>query len=81
MELINTILLILLVVSAIVSFRFKNLIHSILALSTFSVTLAVIFAIHHAPDVAVAEAAVGAGLSTGLFIIAISNTIGAEPDE
>ncbi len=81
MELINIILLILLVISAYAAMRFENILHSILALGAFSIALAVIFALHRAPDVAVAEAAVGAGLSTGLFIIAISNSIGASPNE
>ncbi|MFP4457072.1 MAG: Na(+)/H(+) antiporter subunit B [Clostridia bacterium] len=81
MELINIILLVLLIISGVAAMVFRNIIHSILALSVFSVALAVIFAIHRAPDVAIAEASVGAGLTTGLFIIAISNTIGAKPYE
>jgi uncharacterized MnhB-related membrane protein len=81
MELINLVLLILLIISGIGAMTFKNIIHSILALSAFSIALTVIFALHRAPDVAVAEASVGAGLTTGLFIIAISNTIGAKSDE
>ena len=61
--------LIMLLLSAFMALWFKNLLHSILALGVFSLLLALEFYILKAPDVAIAEAGIGAGLSTTIFII------------
>ena len=63
--------LIMLVLSAFMALWFKNTLHSVIALGVFSVALALEFYILRAPDVAVAEAATGAGLTTAIFIIAL----------
>lgn len=63
--------LILLVVSAFMALWFRSLLHSVLALGVFSLLLALEFYILRAPDVAIAEAAIGAGLSTTIFIITL----------
>lgn len=47
---------------------------SLLGLSLFSVLLTVQYLRMHAPDVAMTEAALGAGLSTLVFLIAIRKT-------
>ena len=61
----------LLVLSAFFALWFKDLISSVIALAVFSVMTALEFYILQAPDVAIAEAAIGAGLTTAIFIIAI----------
>lgn len=63
--------LIMLFLSAFMALWFRNLVHSILALGVFSLLLALEFYILRAPDVAIAEAAIGAGLSTTIFIITL----------
>lgn len=63
--------LIMLSLSAFMALWFRNLLHSILSLGVFSLLLALEFYILRAPDVAIAEAAIGAGLSTTIFIIAL----------
>jgi len=63
--------LFLLVVTAFLALWFKNLLHSILALGIFSLLLSLEFYILRAPDVALAEAAIGAGLTTTIFIITL----------
>jgi uncharacterized MnhB-related membrane protein len=63
--------LIMLLLSAFLALWFRNLIHSILSLGIFSLLLALEFYILRAPDVAIAEAAIGAGLSTTIFIITL----------
>jgi uncharacterized MnhB-related membrane protein len=63
--------LIMLVLSAFLALWFRNLVHSILSLGVFSLLLALEFYILRAPDVAIAEAAIGAGLSTTIFIITL----------
>ena len=65
-----------LILSALAAVFFDAVINSILSLSVFSILLTVIFAIYQAPDVAMAEAVVGAGLLTALFVVTISKTTG-----
>ncbi len=52
----------------------KKLLSAAVALAIFSFLLALEFYILQAPDVAIAEAAIGAGLTTAIFIIAIRGT-------
>lgn len=49
----------------------KQLINALIAMSIFSMMLVVFYFLLHAPDVAITEAALGAGLSTIIFLIAI----------
>jgi energy-converting hydrogenase B subunit D len=67
-------LLVLLLVSAFYAIHFRDNVSSVLALSVFSIGMSVVFAIYQAPDVALAEAVVGTGLGTALFLIAVSKT-------
>ncbi|MDR1740842.1 MAG: DUF4040 domain-containing protein [Synergistaceae bacterium] len=68
---LHTPVLILLFCSAFLALWFKNLLHSVIALGIFSLTMALEFYILRAPDVAISEAAIGAGLSTTIFIITL----------
>ena len=68
---LHTPLLIMLLLTAFMALWFKNLLHSIIAFGVFSLLLALEFYILRAPDVAIAEAAIGAGLSTTIFIITL----------
>lgn len=52
----------------------KDLLHGAIALSATSVLSALLFFILKAPDVAITEAAVGAGVSTVIFVWAIRET-------
>ncbi|MCK9288684.1 MAG: DUF4040 domain-containing protein [Sphaerochaetaceae bacterium] len=52
----------------------KDLLHGIIALSAVSLLIALLFYLCNAPDVAITEAAVGAGVSTIVFIGAIRYT-------
>jgi uncharacterized MnhB-related membrane protein len=51
---------------------FRNLYYSVMAMAAFSLLLAFEFYILQAPDVAIAEAGIGAGLSTVIALIALS---------
>ena len=62
------------VASAIISVVFKDLLAAVVALAVMSLLLSLYFYMLHAPDVAIAEAGVGACITTALFIIAIKNT-------
>ena len=67
-------LLLLLTITAALTAASKNLFAAVLLLCIYSLLSAAIFIVLDAPDVAFTEAAVGAGLSTVLFLMAIALT-------
>jgi len=60
-----------LIVSAVLVYWFKDLLAATLAAGLFSFLISLEFYILQAPDVAISQAAIGAGLTTAIFIIAI----------
>ena len=81
--LINTIhivLPILIVAASIVAVLLKDLLAAVIAVAAMSLLLSLEFYILQAPDVAIAEAGVGACLTTAIFIIAIKGTKRMEGD-
>lgn len=58
-------------IAAFFALWFKDLISSVISLAVFSLMMALEFYILQAPDVAIAEAAIGAALSTTIYIIAL----------
>ncbi|MBN2610165.1 MAG: DUF4040 domain-containing protein [Bacteroidales bacterium] len=74
MLIIVTILVLLMIVSAIAALIFKDLISAVIAACIVSLIAAVLFYFLQAPDVAMAEAAIGAALVTGIFVIAVKRT-------
>ena len=77
---LNLLVIIGIVASAILAVASKGVLSSVLALGATGAFMAVEFILLHAPDVAIAEAAVGAVLSTAIFIVAIKKTT-AKGDE
>ena len=63
--------LIMLPVLALVALEIKNLLSAVIILGAFSLVLSLVFYYLHAPDVAIAEAAIGSGFATVIFLIAI----------
>jgi uncharacterized MnhB-related membrane protein len=59
----------------------RDLLHSVIALSAISMLSALLFTILRAPDVAITEAAVGAGVSTVIFVWAIRHTQRRDEEE
>ncbi|MBW6461997.1 MAG: DUF4040 domain-containing protein [DPANN group archaeon] len=68
------ILLLVGIVLALVAIELKDLVHSVLVLAGLDLVVAVIFFILKAPDIALTQAAVCAGLITFLFLITIHKT-------
>ncbi|SEF77202.1 Uncharacterized MnhB-related membrane protein [Caloramator fervidus] len=68
---LNTLVIIGILISAFLTVKFDNLLSSIIALSITGSFVALEFMLLHAPDVAIAEAAVGAVLSPVIFIITL----------
>ncbi len=67
-------LLVLVLVLYIIAVELEDLLYSIILLAGGSVGLAVIFYVLQAPDLAITQAAVGAGISTVLLVNAINQT-------
>ncbi|MEA1940373.1 MAG: hydrogenase subunit MbhD domain-containing protein [Candidatus Caldatribacteriota bacterium] len=73
-ELIQISTMIIMIISAFLAVVYKKLLPSIIALSVASLLLSLEFYLLQAPDVAIAEAAIGAGLTMAIFIFAIRGT-------
>jgi uncharacterized MnhB-related membrane protein len=73
-ELVHILLPILIVIASIFSIVLKDLVAAVIAVAAMSLLLSLEFYILQAPDVAIAEAGVGACLTTAIFIIAIKGT-------
>lgn len=72
MIILEYLLLLFLVLTAIFAVFFEEELISIVFLSIFSIVLTTLYLIHKAPDVALAEGVIGAGLNTAIFMAAIS---------
>lgn len=77
----NTLIIIGIVVTAAVAIFSKKILTAVIALGVTGAFVALEFLVLQAPDVAIAEAAVGAVLSTVIFIIAIKKTRKKEDKE
>ena len=77
---LNTLVIIGAVASAVVVIKAEKLIDSVIALAAVGSFMALEFIILQAPDVAIAEASVGAILSTVLYIIALKR-VGADKED
>lgn len=78
---LNTLVIVGILVSAVCAVAFNNILSSVIALGITGAFMALEFILLQAPDVAIAEAAVGAVLSTVIFIIAIKKTTPKEDEE
>lgn len=65
---------IVIVVCAVFVAKFKDLIYAALALAALSLLLALEFYILQAPDVAIAEAGIGAAITVAIIVLAIRST-------
>ncbi len=67
----HIVVLTMIVIAGFYAVWFRDLLSSVISLAVFSLLLSLEFFILQAPDVAIAEAAIGAGLSTAIYIIAL----------
>ncbi|MDK2932140.1 MAG: energy-converting hydrogenase subunit [Bacillota bacterium] len=61
-----------LVLSAVATVALEDILSSIIAFSVFGVLLSIIFVVFQAPDVALAQAVIGSGLITAMFVVTLS---------
>ncbi len=70
----NTLIIVGILVTACIAIFSKKILTAVIALGVTGAFVALEFLILQAPDVAIAEAAVGAVLTTAIFIIAVKKT-------
>ncbi len=71
MVIFTWILLIFLIVCAIAASLSKNLLNSIMIFMSYSLIMSVIWILLESPDLAITEAAVGAGVTSVLFFVTL----------
>jgi len=71
-------LMVLLITCALAVIRTKDLLGAVVIFSTYSLVMCLLWQHRGAPDVAMTEAAVGAGVTTVLFLLAIGKTVRRE---
>ncbi|MGD9840822.1 MAG: hydrogenase subunit MbhD domain-containing protein [Candidatus Bipolaricaulis sp.] len=71
---LQVMILVLIVVGSVLAVWLKDLLASVIALGGSSLLLSLEFYLLQAPDVAIAEAGVGAALTTAIFVLAIRKT-------
>jgi uncharacterized MnhB-related membrane protein len=74
LSVIFILLSIITVLAALISLFYRDLLASVISYSVFSLVMTVLFFLLDAPDVAIAEAAIGAALTVCIFVIAIRMT-------
>jgi len=74
MILLVSLLVLLMLCAAIAALIFRDLISAVIAACMVSLIASVLFFLLQAPDVAMAEASIGAALVTAVFVIAIRRT-------
>jgi uncharacterized MnhB-related membrane protein len=74
MTLVVSSLVVLMLVGAVAASIFRDLISAVIAAALVSLIASILFYFLQAPDVAMAEASIGAALTAAIFIIAIRRT-------
>jgi uncharacterized MnhB-related membrane protein len=71
---LGTLLIVIMLSTAVATSVFKDLVNAVIACAAVSLIASILFYMLDAPDVAMAEAAIGAGLTTAIFVLAIRKT-------
>lgn len=71
---IQILLLVFLIISALAVSFYKNLMQAILIFMGYSTIMSIIWLFLESPDLAITEAAVGAGVTTVLFMLTLKRT-------
>ena len=74
MILLVSFLVVVMLAAAIAACVFRDLLSAVIAAALVSLIASILFYLLQAPDVAMAEAAIGAALTAAIFIIAIRRT-------
>lgn len=71
MNLFSLLLMAVMIISAIAAANTKNLLAAVIIFMVYSLMMAILWEELNAPDLAITEAAVGAGITTILFVLTI----------
>ena len=69
------------IAGALLAIHLENLVAAVIAAGLVSLFASVIYIVLAAPDVAMTEAAIGAGLSTVIFLFALKRTASRDTEE
>ncbi|CDI49447.1 hydrogenase subunit MbhD domain-containing protein [Clostridium tetani] len=78
MKIFSIIMLLFLIASSVAVSYIKDLLGAIIIFTVYSLIMAILWQQLNAPDLAITEAAVGAGITTILFVITLSRVRGAK---
>jgi uncharacterized MnhB-related membrane protein len=78
---LNITFIVMLVVSALLAVFSRDLLAAVIIFSVYSLIMALMWQRLQAPDLALTEAAVGAGITTVLFVVTIFKTRRREEEE
>lgn len=82
MQIFTNILLIFLIICAVAASLSKNLLNTILIFMSYSLVMSIIWILLESPDLAITEAAVGAGVTSVLFFVTLKKIRAImKPDE
>jgi multicomponent Na+:H+ antiporter subunit B len=71
---IEVVLLVFILVTALSTALLRDVLASVIAFAAYSLGVSILWVVLQAPDVGLTEAAVGAGVMTILFLLALANT-------
>ncbi len=72
--LFDAVLLALLITTAVTIARARDLVTAVVVFGLYGLLLSVVWQHRGAPDVAITEAAIGSGVTTVLFLVAVTRT-------
>lgn len=78
MKIFSVIMLVFLIGCSIAVSSIKNLLGAIIVFMVYSLVMAILWQQLNAPDLAITEAAVGAGITTVLFILTLNRIKGGK---
>jgi len=81
MQTFSILILLFLIIFSISVSLIKNLLASVIVFMVYSLLMAVLWQQLNAPDLAITEAAVGAGITTLLFVLTIRKVEGEKNEE
>lgn len=77
-EVFDAVMLLLLIATAVTVARARDLVAAVVTFGLYSLVLCLVWQHRGAPDVAITEAAVGAGVTSVLFLLTIAKTARTE---
>lgn len=75
---LNTILIVLLITTAILATLSRDLLAGVIIFSVYGLIMSLVWLRLQAPDLALAEAAMGAGVTTVFFLVTVFKTRGRD---